>query len=83
MHIPNCGSNTNESDEAGNGGRNSTENEEDETGRKRLNVNKRNLQNWWIDVLLLGKQIFSSWQRLVCDVGRATIINTTVINYRN
>ena len=34
-------------------------------------------------IFLLGKQIFSSWQRLICEVGRTTVINTTVINNRN
>ena len=33
--------------------------------------------------LLLGKQIFRSLQRLICEVGRTTVINTTVINNRN
>ena len=34
-------------------------------------------------LVLLGKQIFSNWQRLICEVGRTTVINTTVINNRN
>ena len=32
---------------------------------------------------VLGKQIFISWQRLVCEVGRTTVINMTVINNHN
>ena len=32
---------------------------------------------------MLGKQIFRSWQRLLCEVGGATVIDTTVINDRN
>ena len=32
---------------------------------------------------LLGKQILKSWQRLICEVGKTTVINTTVINNRN
>ena len=34
-------------------------------------------------ILVLGKQVFSSWQRLICEVGRTAVINTTVINNRN
>ena len=41
------------------------------------------LQKEIVNKKMLGKEIFSSWQRLICEIGRTTIINTTVINYRN